>query len=267
MKNNFLVDFKDTPFLKTSITGAKMERLNWRCEVLLTRNIDAIKNKKVLDLASHDGRFSYACLKLGAKHVTGIEAREHLVKNANDNMVETGCKKFKFIKGDVFDHISKINEKEYDTIICLGFFYHTLRQLELLKEIKRIKPKYIILDTNIAEEICRSRIKKTISLVKQFRLKNLMNIPKFIDEQKRRESIEFKAALMIRSENHMNEKSTIDPINLVAWPTKSFIELSLNKSGFDFKEISWNKKEIKKELYLEDYKGKRRVSFIAKPKY
>ena len=48
---------------------------NWRCEILLTRNQEAIKNKNILDLASHVGALTYGCLKLGAKHVTGVEGK------------------------------------------------------------------------------------------------------------------------------------------------------------------------------------------------
>ncbi len=33
-------------------------------------------------MASHDGRFSYAALRLGAAHVTGVEGRAHLVAHA-----------------------------------------------------------------------------------------------------------------------------------------------------------------------------------------
>ena len=75
MKSDFYVDYKDTPFLETGKIKAEAlpYRLNWRCEILLTRNQEAINGKRILDLASHDGVFSYACLKLGASHVTGVE--------------------------------------------------------------------------------------------------------------------------------------------------------------------------------------------------
>ena len=65
----FQIEFSGTPFLETSATGTDCRRLNWRAEILLTRNQDAIEQKRILDLASHDGRFSFGALEMGAKYV------------------------------------------------------------------------------------------------------------------------------------------------------------------------------------------------------
>ena len=106
MRKEFHINYENTLFLKTSKIGADPNRLNWRCEILLTRNQHAIKNKKILDLASHDGRFSYACLKLEAKHVTGVESNVHLVKHAKENLKTLGYKSqnFYFIQTDAFNY-------------------------------------------------------------------------------------------------------------------------------------------------------------------
>jgi len=88
---SFDIDYEDSPFLRTSKTAAHSNRLNWRCEILLTRNKERIEGQRVLDLASHDGRFSYACLKLGATHVTGVEVRHHLVEFATRNLISLAC--------------------------------------------------------------------------------------------------------------------------------------------------------------------------------
>jgi len=162
MKKEFHVNFSNTPFLKTSNTGCYLNRLNWRTEMLLTGAPEAIANTKVLDLASHDGRFSFACLKLGAGHVTGVEARPHLVRNARENLLTQGfsARDFSFIQSDVFEHLAGVRPGEFDTILCLGFFYHTVRQIELLREINRIKPKYFILDTHVANELTEKKSRK-----------------------------------------------------------------------------------------------------------
>jgi len=155
METGFQVNYENTPFLQTSETGPHPNRLNWRCEILLTRNQKAIKGKRILDLASHDGRFSWACLELGANHVTGVEGRQHLVESATDNLMGLGYKpeEFTFIQGDIFDYLPGVKPQEFDTILCLGFFYHTVRQIELLSEIKRIQPKFMVLDTYIAKGV------------------------------------------------------------------------------------------------------------------
>ncbi len=73
-----MIDFTDTQFLETSKTAAFANRLNWRAEILLSRNREVIEGKSVLDLASHDGRFSWACLELRASRVVGVEGRQEL---------------------------------------------------------------------------------------------------------------------------------------------------------------------------------------------
>jgi 2-polyprenyl-3-methyl-5-hydroxy-6-metoxy-1,4-benzoquinol methylase len=75
-------------FYSTSQTGAKPNRLNKRHRALIDSNEAIIRGKSVLDIASHDGRWSLAAYRAGACHVVGIEAREHLVKSAQANMRE-----------------------------------------------------------------------------------------------------------------------------------------------------------------------------------
>ncbi len=117
---DLIVNFQNTPFLETSKTAAYSNRLNWRCELLLTRNQSVIKNKRILDLASHDGRFSWACLKLGAKHVTGVEARAYLVESSIKNLNSLGIDSanFEFICGDIFDCLANFEPEQFDTILC-----------------------------------------------------------------------------------------------------------------------------------------------------
>lgn len=265
MEKKIRIRYEDTPFLKTSNISAYSNRLNWRCEILLTRNQEAIKDKKILDLASHDGRFSYACLKLGAKHVTGVEGRHHLVEYARENIVNLGYKpqNFTVIQEDVFNYLPTVKPGEFDTILCLGFFYHTIKQIELLSEIIRIQPKYFILDTKVVKVLVgnkkffRKLIKK--NKLKYFRqiLTSLNKLTAIFDNKK--------ACLVFKYEGSMREGNTIDPINLVAWPTKSFIELLFRTYGLDFKQLHWrNKKEIKDWSNLEGYKSGARISYIAK---
>ena len=270
----FYINYKSLPFLKTSKTAAFSNRLNWRCEILLTRNQDAIKDKKILDLASHDGRFSYACLKLGASHVTGIEDRSHLVKNARENLINLGCeqKNFTFFQDDVFNYLPKVKSGEFDTILCFGFFYHTIRQVELLKEIKRIQPRYFILDTMIEKDLIEKDLSKRnilfrpIALIPTIKLKHFVKIDSTTIKKLKNvvsTTKENKACLVFKDEDHTIEGHTIDRIDLIAWPTQSFIELFFKKQGFNFKQLYWDKQEINNWDYITDYKNGKRISYIA----
>lgn len=276
MSDKFFVDYSNTSFLETSKTVANTNRLNWQCEILLTRNREAIKDKRVLDLASHDGRFSYACLKLGAKHVTGVEIRPHLVKYAKENLVDMGYNagEFDFIKENVFDYLHEVKPGEFDTILCIGFFYHTIKQIELLMEISRIQPKYFILDTMIADDLIerkinvRSVFNTMLILIKRIRFEDFIQLGKSI---KRLKNVlgyytknEYCGYLAFKFEDNTLESSTIDAAGLVAWPTKSFIELFFKRHGFDFKQLQWSKKEVRDWSTLEDYQIGKRVSYIAR---
>lgn len=267
MQRNFYVDYENTSFLQTSKTGVNPYRLNWRCEILLTRNQEAIKGKRILDLASHDGRFSYACLKLGASHVTGVEGREHLVKFAMDNLTGLGYTQehFSFIRDDVFDYLERVKPKEFDTILCFGFFDHTIRQIELIREIKRIQPTHFILDMFIERGIHINPF-SWLKLIAGVKFRHFFQIPATLEKAKGKVSFEKgKTCLVFKPESHLFEGSTIDPVDLSAWPTKAFLELVFKSHGFSLKQLKWDKKEIKNWTKITDYKYGNRASYIAQP--
>jgi len=52
---------------------------------LFARNRDIFDGLGVLDLVSHDGRYSFAALRTGAAHVTGVEVRESLIQKVQED--------------------------------------------------------------------------------------------------------------------------------------------------------------------------------------
>ena len=69
-------------FLETSETAPAASRLNARWRAIIGWNEAILAGRRVVDLGCHDGRWSFAALKAGAAHVTGIEARPHLIRKA-----------------------------------------------------------------------------------------------------------------------------------------------------------------------------------------
>lgn len=255
----FTVDFENTPFAKTdpalAYVGQRVsdiDRLNWRCELLLTRNQEAIKNKRILDMASHDGRFSYACTKLGAKHVTGVEGRPHLVENSirNFNMQGINSASFDFICDDIFNRLAGFDPGQFDTILCLGFFYHTLRQAELLSEVARIKPQTFVLDTEVA------KVPPIFKLIRQFRSLGSRSPDKLWAEQ----------YMIYKYDDSTKEDNTIDPLNLIGLPTDKAVQMLLNTYGFRFQRINWDTAGVQDWAHLSNYKTGKRVSYIAEIK-
>jgi Methyltransferase domain len=135
-------------FYLTSSTHPTTARLNLRYEAIFGENRDVFEGASVLDLGSHDGRWSFAALVSGARSVTGVEARPELVKAATENLGEYGygADQVRFVTGDVHD-VLNTQAFETDVVLCLGFLYHTLRYNELLNGIRRTNARYLIIDT------------------------------------------------------------------------------------------------------------------------
>jgi 16S rRNA G966 N2-methylase RsmD len=248
----FAVNFENSRFLDTSHVKAFANRLNWRCELLLTRHQEVIRGKRVLDIASHDGRFSYACLSLGAAHVVGIEGRQHLVEHARENLLALGCApdQFSFVHGDVFDHLPTLQPGTFDTILCFGFFYHTLRQCELLREVKRLQAASFVLDTAVRYP----PYARLVKLAGQLHLLSLL--PRYVKRG---------AYLHLLREDHRSDAHTIDRGDLVAVPTEAAIEVLLEGHGFKWQRIAWLEENIADWADLDDYKTRRRASYLAAP--
>lgn len=143
--------FDDYPrFFETSETTPFPSRLNLRAEAIFGENRDIIEGARVLDIASHDGRWSFAALKHGAASVVGIEGRPELVQHAEEAMTEYGVEpsRYRFVAGDIFSTLAE-EPVEVDTVLCLGFFYHTLRWNELLTRINQCRPKHLVIDTAV----------------------------------------------------------------------------------------------------------------------
>jgi hypothetical protein len=135
-------------FYDTSKTTPTRHRLNLRYEAIFAQNRDVFDGATVLDIASHDGRWSFAALACGAKSVIGIEARPELVEHSVANFAHYGYgpDRSTFIAGDVFGVLAQ-REFDVDVVLCLGFLYHTLRYNELMYGIRKANPRHLIIDT------------------------------------------------------------------------------------------------------------------------
>ena len=150
---------KYNKFGETSTVASNLNRLDFRYEHCIERNKHLIEGKRVLDIASHDGRFTFAALRgAGAKHVVGIEARPNLVENARNTFSQYGVdpESFELITGDVFEEIKNIPTGSIDTAMILGFLYHTARQYELISMLSDLGVKSIIVDSKILRNVKKS---------------------------------------------------------------------------------------------------------------
>jgi len=135
-------------FYGTSRTANVPDRLNARYDAIFAENADLFDGATVLDVASHDGRWTLAALATGARYVTGIEGRPDLVENAERTLLEYGfgSDRVTFHSGDLFEVFAR-ESFDVDVVLCLGFLYHTLRYHELWEAMVDARPEHILLDT------------------------------------------------------------------------------------------------------------------------
>ena len=208
-------------------------RLNNRYIALIEANKNLIYGKKIFDIASHDGRWSFAALKTGASQVLGIELFPKMVRFANETMEKNKITKerYQFVVGDIHHEIKKINQ-EFDTVFCFGFLYHTMYHMELFEEIKRLNPKHIIIDTHI-----------TLSDLPSIQIKTEKIGPS-----------------RIKAKIYPNANEEI----IVGWLSKSALELMLRQIGYDCKYYDWHNKGIKNWKHMKDYQSGERIALVAK---
>jgi len=127
-------------------------RLNERYKALIENNKPIISGKRILDIASDNGRWSFAAIKNDATNVLGVEILPTSVKFANELMLKYNVpkEKYRFIQGNIHETITQIEPNSIDTVFCFGYFYHTMHHMNLLLKIKKLNPKYIIFDTDIS---------------------------------------------------------------------------------------------------------------------
>lgn len=134
-----------------------------------------------------------------------------------------------------------------------------MRQIELIEEIKRIQPKYFILDTAVAPH--PAKLFHILPLTTRIRLKHFVHIKQSLTGLKAK-GMDV-GHLVFRYEDYIGEGATIEPVGLVAYPTKSLVETLFKSHGFTFRQLHWNKKDIETWTKLEDYKTGKRVSYIS----
>jgi Methyltransferase domain len=135
-------------FYETHKTGGSHIRLNLRYEAIISENSDIFPGARVLDIASHDGRWSFAALKAGAAKVVGIEVQDELVRAAHENLAHYGleAERYRFVAGDIYSVLAE-EAFDADVVLCLGFLYHTFRYSEIMRLIRSISPRYLLIDT------------------------------------------------------------------------------------------------------------------------
>lgn len=124
-------------------------RLNKRHRFLVKPYEAEIAGSSVLDLASHDGRWSYALSSAGAREVVGVEARQELIDQFASYPPGPEKDRISFLQGDVYEVLPRLvaEGRRFDVVAVFGLFYHVMDHYGLLKLIHRLQPRLVIIDS------------------------------------------------------------------------------------------------------------------------
>jgi len=214
-----------TRFYTTSQTSPFPDRLNSRHEAIIERNIGYLAGARVLDIASHDGRWSFAALQAGAAHVTGFEPRQELIDNARETFAHYGIEssRFTFKRGDVFD---LIHGQKFDVVLCLGFFYHTVRHAELFDLVERTGAAFVVIDTEVTPTIDQMSVGDHERLDPRMVYNNPYGIQLLRDE-------------IDNQQMAWKDSMTRDGFTLVARPSRAAVTFIASHFGYATETFSW----------------------------
>lgn len=229
------LDYSQVPHSKlTNQEG--INRFGRRVEHIFARNVSRLKGKKVLDLACNTGRLAYPLLMLGAQSVTGVEARAELIETGREIFKNSPYHdKMTFVQSDLFDYLENCQPHTFDVIVCAGFLYHTVRQVDFFREMKRLQPETFIVDTNVAKNYF------------WFGPKTFGKPP----------------ALFVAIDDPDKTSDTTDNDGVVFWPSTSFLEEMIEVSGYNWKRINFKENSNGNWSAMDDYRKGTRASYLA----
>lgn len=230
------IRYGDVPHAEDT-NPAGVNRFERRVENIFSRNADRIAGRSVLDLACNTGRLSWPLLMLGAKSVTGVEARQELIDRGREIFGKTEFSgKMSFVRDDVFDFLAAAKPRQFDVVVCAGFLYHTVRHADFFRQIKRMAPETVFIDTNIAKNYF------------WFGQRFFGKPP----------------ALFMYTEDASKPSDTTDPDGIVYWPSASYLESMLKGAGYDHQRVEFSADGSSNWSAMNDYKKGTRAAYVGR---
>ncbi|MEM0922699.1 MAG: class I SAM-dependent methyltransferase [Pseudomonadota bacterium] len=129
--------------------GRVVDRLDRRKEFLIDPFRAEISGARVLDLASHDGRWALAFAAAGAREVVGIEGRAELIAEFSAFPDSAEKANVRLIKDDLEQAVRGMADagERFDVIGVFGIFYHITTHYRLLADLRRLEPGLVIIDS------------------------------------------------------------------------------------------------------------------------
>ena len=109
-----------------------------------------VKGKRVLDLFSANGGFSFVAALAGAKEVVGVEYSQERIECADfvaSTIRARSNMRVEFRQGDVYDIANMFNEP-FDVVLCFGGLYHIADPASVLRQIGSLTKERLFLQTS-----------------------------------------------------------------------------------------------------------------------
>jgi len=207
-----------------------MNRLNERYNHIILPNLKHIVGKRILDMGSHDGRWMWAALESGASFVTGIEGRAETAARLIPQLTSKFPGQYEVIVGDVFDALANFDNSQFDTILCLGIFYHILNHDRLMRLMSQLQPEAIIIDSGLIDDD---------DMIIKLQYEPTSNPLMGIGDQ---------------------------PQTLVGIPSRGCLNAIAKLHGYDVNYIVWDKESIRQHQDIGDYLANARFTTVLQPR-
>jgi hypothetical protein len=204
-----------------------LERLNARYVALIHENRALLRDARVLDLASHDGRFTFAALRAGAARVVGIEHDPRLVEAAAEHLAYYGVPRdrYDFVSGDLFECIGA--SEPCDVVFVFGILYHVNDHMRLLTGLADLDARTMIFDTNVST----------------------------------------KPGTVIELRAPIAGSPPPPGSQIEGWPTSEALEAMWSSFGWTYEFFDWRASDMADHPKLDDYAGARRVTAVVTSPY
>ncbi|MBL78838.1 MAG: SAM-dependent methyltransferase [Nitrosomonadaceae bacterium] len=274
MKNPLIPE--DSPFLKHDTRKSRWaipyhpECLNARLDALLTQNQEFINGKKILDVGSHMGTFAYAALQSGAYFIHGIDSEEKMIVLGKKLFQEKNVSKetYSMQACDALQYLESVEEKSFDTVLCLGMLYYSTEPYRLLKLMLRAAKETVILDTFTASyaAIQGKDAPQFYKNITDETLKLPIQITALTQPEK-------KDYTLPHSFEYKNKN-----LGMITLPSEELLEIWFQSLGADFKKLDWSSyktrpctyhdlltpEQKKSSHWVDVYTSGIRVSYVLK---
>lgn len=125
-----------------------------RFDHIIGKQLQHIKNKKVLDVACHLGYISLFCLHNNASYVTGTNVRDFELSIAREVTEVAGYSNCNFVYSDIYNLTEFASHCDnHDTVLLCGILYHVNNHYEILQTVAKSRAQTLIIETELSDTI------------------------------------------------------------------------------------------------------------------